>query len=85
MAEKEDGLSAYANGLPNEARSRYMQKLDSIKDYKGLLDLYNLKCGWMSDPSIWPDMTFGNISCYLHDASVLDITINCLTADIVAI
>ncbi|KAL3853346.1 hypothetical protein ACJMK2_016894 [Sinanodonta woodiana] len=65
MAAKEDGLSGYVNGLSNEAGSCYMQKLNSIKDYKGLLDPYNLKCEWMSDPSIWPDFTFGDIYCYL--------------------
>ncbi|KAL3878292.1 hypothetical protein ACJMK2_030657 [Sinanodonta woodiana] len=65
MAAKEDGLSSYANGLPNEARYRYIQTLNSIKDYKGLSDLYKLKCGWMSDRSICPDLTFGDIYWYL--------------------
>ncbi|KAL3832405.1 hypothetical protein ACJMK2_024052 [Sinanodonta woodiana] len=67
MAAIEDGLPVYASGLPNEARSRYMQKLNCIKDYKGLPDPYNLKCGWMSDPSIWPYLTFGDIYCFLAD------------------
>ncbi|KAL3880950.1 hypothetical protein ACJMK2_033152 [Sinanodonta woodiana] len=67
MAAKEDGLSAYTNGLPNEARSRYRQKINSIKDFKGLSDPYTLKCGWMLDSSIWPDLTFGDIYCYLVD------------------
>ena len=52
-------LSIYDENLPNDVRKRYRKKLKYSND--DLLDPYELSSGWFDDPSVWPDLHFGDI------------------------
>ena len=52
-------LSIYAENLPNDVRKGYIKKLTYSHD--DLLDPYELISGWFDDPSVWPDLQFGDI------------------------
>ncbi|XP_051816792.1 uncharacterized protein LOC127537723 [Acanthochromis polyacanthus] len=60
-------LSDYAQSLSPEARQRYVSKLRYQGNSKTLPDPYNLKTGWVDDPSLWPDISFTDIYFYLID------------------
>jgi hypothetical protein len=64
MAGSSSGrLSMYAESLPAEARKRYKNKL--LFNNNCLPDPYELSTGWLDDLSVWPDLQFGDIYCYL--------------------
>ena len=52
-------LTIYAENLPNDVRKGYIKKLTYSHD--DLLDPYELISGWFDDPSVWPDLQFGDI------------------------
>lgn len=66
MAESSNNfeLSSYANNLNATAKCRYIEKLTYNKGLLKLPDPYNLK-GWQNNPSLWPDLNFGDIYSYL--------------------
>ena len=45
--------------MPNDVRKGYINKLTYSHD--DLLDPYELISGWFDDPSVWPDLQFGDI------------------------
>ena len=61
-------LSSYANGLPAEAKLRYVSKLSYNKGTSFLPDPYVLNTGWVDDSSVYGlHLQFGDIYCYLID------------------
>ncbi|XP_041374186.1 uncharacterized protein LOC121387226 [Gigantopelta aegis] len=60
-------LSAYASALTPEAKQRYYRKLLYDSETKTLPDPYSLGGKWSTNPSNWPDLTFGDIYLYLID------------------
>ncbi|CAC5420381.1 unnamed protein product [Mytilus coruscus] len=62
-----NNLSTYANSLSVEAKQRYSTKLLYNTGTKSLPDPYAIAEKWSSDPSTWPDLTFGDIYLYLID------------------
>jgi hypothetical protein len=52
--------SIYAENLPDEARKANCKKLKY--NHKGLMDPYELTSGWLCDPSVYPDLPFGDIA-----------------------
>ncbi|XP_061703411.1 uncharacterized protein LOC133515122 [Syngnathoides biaculeatus] len=65
---KSQQCSDYVRNLPFEVRKRYFEKLGYRDGTCILPDPYNLKNGWVDDPSLWPDITFTDIYFYLVDA-----------------
>ncbi|CAG2244518.1 unnamed protein product [Mytilus edulis] len=64
--QKKEKLSPYAYGLPAEARTRYQEKLAYNKGLDRLPDPYAItKSEWVNDPSIWPELDFGQVYLYL--------------------
>lgn len=59
-------LSDYVKSLDSTAKSRYLTKLKYNKGSSSLPDPYCLK-NWQNNPSLWPDVTFGDIYTYLID------------------
>lgn len=57
-------LSNYVKSLDPVAKSRYLDKLRCNNGLLQLPDPYQLK-GWQNNPSLWPDLTFGDIYTYL--------------------
>jgi hypothetical protein len=53
-------LSIYAENLPDEARIAYSKKLKY--NHEGSVDPYELISGWLCDPSVCPDLPFGDIA-----------------------
>ena len=58
------GDAQYLNGIDSIAQVQYNSKLRYEKGLKSLPDRCNLK-GWENNPSLWPDVVFGNIYTYL--------------------
>lgn len=61
-------FSEYYNSLSVEAKARYSQKLKFDKETRHLPNPYGLVSDWQDDPSLWPDVTFGDIYTYLVDS-----------------
>ena len=57
--------SLYVNVLDVSARDRYEKKLEYGDGAGKLPDPYFMQVGWQNDPSLWPDLTFGDIYQYL--------------------
>ena len=62
-------LSEYASKLPFDAKRRYQSKLGYNNGKESLPDPYLLSSGWKDDPTCWPDLSFGDIYCYLIDST----------------
>jgi hypothetical protein len=62
-----DGISAYFQDLLPVAKLRYTEKLQYDRRTRDLPDPYALQGGWCDDPSLWPDLTFGDVYTYLID------------------
>ena len=54
-------LSFYAKSLDISARDQYERKLKYADSTDKLPDPYFMLDGWQNDPSMWPDLTYGDI------------------------
>ena len=59
-------VSEYVRSLDAVARSRYFFKLRYNQGFDVLPDPYSL-VGWQNDPSLWPDLAFGDICIHVSD------------------